>query len=86
MWIATGIIAEVDDVAIIRYVNQDETRRWNEHRRKGEMRLFTGWQWLSRQGNRQQQGLKTKSAAYRDAYYTLVRHKAAPRLRIVRAV
>jgi hypothetical protein len=85
MWFADSIIAEVDEVAVIRYLNQDDTRLWNEHRRKGEIRLFTGWQWIAKQGNRQQQGLKTKSAAYRDAYYALVKHQAAPRLRIVRA-
>jgi hypothetical protein len=82
MWFPDSIITEVDEVAHIRYINENETRQWNEHRRKGELRLFTGWAWVARHGNKQQQGLKTKSAAYRDAYYALVKHR--PQLRIVK--
>lgn len=80
MWFADSILVEVDEVAIIRYVGVEECQRWNEHRRKGEMRLFTGWSWFSRKSNAHQQGMKTKSACYRDAYYALVIKAETPKL------
>jgi hypothetical protein len=83
MWFSDKIVSDVEDVAVIRYVGWEEVANWNEHRRKGEVRLFTGWAWFSRKDGRHQQGLKTISAAYRDAYYVLVSGQATPRLRVV---
>jgi hypothetical protein len=72
MWIQRDLVAQVEAVVTIRYVNVHDCALWNEHRREGEMRLFTGWSWTARHGNEHQQGLKTHSAAVRDAYYRMV--------------
>ena len=80
MWFAKSIERDVDEVVIIRYVGRAECKRWNEHRRDGEMRLFTGWSWFARYTNSHQQGLKSKSACYRDAYYQLILRAEPPRL------
>jgi hypothetical protein len=91
MWLPGSIIAEVDDVATIRYIDLAATQRWNAHRHKDELRLLTGWAWIARQGGDYRQGFKTKTVAYRDAYYALVRRQAAPggvgrrRFRVVEA-
>lgn len=80
MWLPNSIIAEVDRVAVIRYVNVAETKLWNEHRREGELRLLTGWTWIARNGRSYRQGFKTQTVAMRDAYYALIRNEAAPKL------
>jgi len=90
MWLPNDIIAEVERVARIHYVDKAATRLWNEHRREGELRLLTGWCWTARNGSDHRQGFKTRTVAYRDAWYALVQHRAAPavtrpRLRVVRA-
>lgn len=80
MWLPNNIIAEVDRVAVIRYVNVAETKLWNEHRREGELRLLTGWTWIARNGREHRQGFKTMTVAYRDAYYAPIRNEAVPKL------
>jgi hypothetical protein len=72
MWIPDKIVELVDAQAVVRYVGRDEANLWNRHRRPGELSLFCGWSWFARTGSRNQRGLKSQSAAYRDAYYTLV--------------
>ena len=84
------ILAEVDEVATVRYVNRADTAFWNKHRDENELRLLTGWMWEAKDKSGYKQGFKTQSVAYRDAYYALVRHEQAPgitrrrRLRLVR--
>lgn len=81
MWLLTAIIEQTDRVARFRYIGRAECAQWNEHRRDGELRLLSGWEWLEKGGEgRHQQGLKTLTAAYRDAYYVLVRKETLPRL------
>lgn len=80
MWLPNDVVAEVDRVAIIRYVGVAETKRWNEHRREGELRLLTGWTWIARNGRSHRQGFKTQTVAMRDAYYALIREQATPKL------
>jgi hypothetical protein len=88
MWLPQNIVAEVDRVARIRYLDREACRAWNEHREPGELRLLSGWCWASKSGARHQFGLKTMTAAYRDAWYVVVAREAAPgvdrRLRVVR--
>lgn len=89
MWLPNNIIAEVERVARIHYVDVAQTKQWNEHRRDGELRLLTGWSWTARNGSDHRQGFKTRTVAMRDAWYVLVQHRAAPAirpLRVVRAV
>ena len=78
MWLPTDIIAEVDKLVRIYYIDMHTTKQWNEHRHKDELRLLTGWCWASRNGRQHRQGFKTPTVAYRDAYYTLVAHETAP--------
>ena len=78
MWIPDSLIAEVDALVTFRYIGAEDCRLWNEHRKAGEMRLFTGWAWHARHGTEHQQGLKTHSAAIRDAYYRLVLRAETP--------
>lgn len=78
MWLPNSIVAEVDRVATISYINVAATQRWNANRRDGELRLLTGWAWIERRGSGSRQGFKTRTVAYRDAYYALVRHEVAP--------
>lgn len=86
MWLPTKIIAEVDAVARIYYINVEETKRWNEHRSKDELRMLTGWCWTSKRGDAHGYGFKTITIAYRDAWYTLVKQSATPVISRVRLV
>lgn len=74
------IVAEVDRIAVISYVNVGATHAWNAQRREGELRLLTGWAWVTRRGGVSRQGFKTRTVAYRDAYYALVRDQDAPHI------
>jgi hypothetical protein len=88
MWIPNDIIASVDEIATIHYVDMQACQAWNQHRREGEIRLLTGWVWTAKVGGLYQQGLKTKTQCYRDAYYRLVLKTIAPSLnrRMIRRV
>lgn len=88
MWLKDSVISDVERVALIRYVGVDECRRWNEHRREGELRLLTGWMWAAKRGRSYQHGFKTRTIALIDAWYHLVAETEAPavdrpRLRVV---
>jgi hypothetical protein len=80
MWLPRDVIAAVDDVARIYYVNVNDCTSWNANRKDGELRLLTGWMWASKNGGVYQQGLKTQTQCYRDAYYRLVLKSTAPSL------
>ena len=86
MWIRAEIVAEVEQVARVFYVDQGMAQRWNEHRRDGELRLMTGWVWSAKSGREERGGVKTVTAAYIDAYYRLVLHTTAPRVAVERKV
>ena len=90
MWIPQAITSQVDDVADIFYEGGDQCRKWNARRLPDEVRMFSGWCWRSKDATYYRQGLKTLSACYRDAFYTLVSDKPVPletrkRLRVVKA-
>jgi hypothetical protein len=72
------ITDQVDEVCRIRYMARDDVNAWNRNRRDGELRLLSGWMWTAKNGSAYQQGLKTRSAAIRDAYYVLIVQSAAP--------
>jgi hypothetical protein len=91
MWLPNDVIAAVDDLARIYYVNVDDCKSWNANRREGELRLLTGWVWQAKRsldGSIYQQGLKTKTQCYRDAYYRLVLKRSSPlsRAHLIRRV
>jgi hypothetical protein len=85
MWLTSSVIEQVDELAFIRYINVQDAMSWNIQRRPEEIRLLTGWEWIARRGHLHRQGFKTQTVAYRDAYYTLVRHEDAPSLLITRS-
>lgn len=85
MWIADQTVKEIDKVARFRYISKMECELWNAQRKPGELRLLTGWEWIARDGSGHQQGLKTRTAAYRDAYYILIKRESAPGLPLGRA-
>ena len=77
MWLPGDVIAEVNRVASVYYLDRAACVKWNERRSKDELRLLTGWTWMSENGRQYKQGFKTPTVAYRDAYYTLIRHTDA---------
>jgi hypothetical protein len=72
------IVQQVEAVARIKYLGREEVRLWNENKRDGELRLLSGYMWTAKDGSAHQQGLKTYSAALRDAWYVLVHKRAVP--------
>jgi hypothetical protein len=88
MWLRDDVIADVDRVARIFYINVHDCKAWNATRRDDELRMLTGWVWIARQGGAYHQGFKTETVCYRDCWYALVQQTAAPiagrpRLRVV---
>lgn len=88
-WFPNNIIAEVDRLARITYLDRNACKLWNDNRRGNELRLLSGWMWTSRSTGEHRQGFKTISVCYRDAWYSLVQHRATPavvraRLRVVK--
>lgn len=80
------IIEQIEEVATFRYIDLDACKRWNAQRREGELRLLTGWQWSERGGTEHRGGFKTLTVAAVDAFYTLVKHQATPRITRLRVV
>lgn len=81
MWLPNDIIAAVDEVCRIYYLDRDACGQWNDHRRSGELRLLTGWCWVVKGSTQHRQGFKTMTVAYRDAYYTVVKRETTPHIR-----
>lgn len=83
MWITMDVIKQVDKVARIRYITRSECELWNAHRRNGELRMLTGWEWIARDlSGRHGHGYKTMTVAYVQAFYTLVKGEQAPQIAI----
>lgn len=80
MWIVKEVITRVDQVAVVHYVDMQACKAWNDHKMPGDIRLLTGWTWTAKDGGLYQQGLKTKTQCYRDAYYRLILRTHAPAL------
>ena len=81
MWLPNAVVAQVDEVARFRYISAVDCERWNRNKAANELRMLTGFEWVSRDGKQSRAGFKTITVAYRDAYYALVRHSAAPSTR-----
>jgi hypothetical protein len=80
MWLPNDVISQVDTLARVYYVNMSDCQSWNATRKEGELRLLTGWMWVAKSGGAHQQGLKTQTQCYRDAYYRLVLKSTSPSL------
>jgi hypothetical protein len=86
MWLPRKVIDDVRQVARIHYVSVTETKAWNDHRKDGELRLLTGWEWIARDGSSFRGGFKTETVCFRDAWYALVAQAEAPRVTRLRVV
>lgn len=90
MWLPTDIVSEIERFVRVYYVDRTMATRWNEHRSKDELRLLTGWAWVTKDGKHHRQGFKTPTVCLRDAWYSVVQKTEAPpitakpRLRLVR--
>lgn len=78
MWISNDVVAEIERVARIHYIDFATAQAWNEKRDKSELRLMSGWAWTSRDGRHWRQSLRSQTAAYIDAWYALVAKREAP--------
>jgi len=78
MRLPNQITKDVERLARFHYLDKHMCQAWNLVRTPGELRLLTGWVWQSKTGNRYQMGLKTRTAAVRDAYYVLIEQRSAP--------
>lgn len=77
MWLANSLIKAVEDADVkVFYVSFAATRTWAAERDKGEPLVFSGYYWGL--GPRESGPFRSMSAAYRDAYFRVVRHKAPP--------
>jgi hypothetical protein len=75
MWLPNAILDEVRALeARVFYLSYAACRRWAENRDPGEPLVFSGWYWST--GKREAGPFKSASAAWRDAYYQLGRHRA----------
>jgi len=85
MWLPNSVVSAVDAVARINYLSRHDTKAWNERRPKDELRMMCGWYWVARDGSGiYGQGLKTRTIAYRQAWYVLVANATAPLVEIRR--
>jgi len=90
MWIANSIITAVEEVAEFRYLDKAYCDRWNRHLEPGELRLMTGFAWISKINGEGRHGCKTITLAMIEAYHRLVLHETQqfqrkrPKLRVVR--
>jgi hypothetical protein len=79
-------IDEVREIAEVFYLDRFTTHNWNQHLRRGELRVMGGWAWISKNRKKEQVGFRTPSAAYIDAYKVLIQESTEPVLgRVERA-
>lgn len=77
MWLPNALIKDVGDADVrVFYVSYAATRRWAAGRDPGEPLVFSGWYWAI--GARESGPFKSQSAAWRDAWYRVVRRRGPP--------
>lgn len=85
MWLPNRVVAAVNEVARIGYIDMTLTKAWNEQRKEGELRALTGWYWVAKHGTEYRHGFKTMTMAYSDAWHSLVQHSQVPMVGSARA-
>lgn len=60
------------------YVDRDTSRWWNSRRRPEDTAVFCGWYWIEDRTREEAGPFRSRSAAYRDAYYRLVLKRELP--------
>jgi hypothetical protein len=79
MWLPQALIDDVSAVIDeVFYVPYAATRVFNTDREEGEPLVFSGWYWA--RGALEGGPFRSASAAYRDAWFRLVRKTTPPRL------
>lgn len=79
MWLRNKLIEDVHaTVDEIFYLDWSAAQRFNEKRDKDQPLVFSGWYWAL--GAQEGGPFKSKSSAYRDAWYRLVLRRAPPSL------
>lgn len=77
MWLSNSLVNAVEEAKIrVFYVSFQATRLWASERDKDEPLVFSGYYWAL--GPREAGPFRSMSAAYRDAYYRVVRRTAPP--------
>ena len=81
MWLRKQLIADVEDFTDgIFYVSMPMAKQFNTNRAEGTPMVFTGWYWA--RGALEAGPFKSKSAAYRDAWYRLVVKRVPPKMNV----
>jgi hypothetical protein len=78
MWLPDRLVAEVNDKVRAFYVDWQTCRYWNASRKKGEPIIFSGWYYAH--GGHEHGPFKSKSSAYRDAWFRAVCNQEPPTL------
>ena len=76
MWVSSAIISAVDKLVEVGYVPHSVTRYWNTRRTRDQPCVFAGWYWVN--GTDEAGPFKSRSSAYRDAYFVKVLGVAPP--------
>jgi hypothetical protein len=77
MWLSDALLKDAGETGVkVFYVSYQATRRWAVERDAGEPLVFSGWYWAL--GAREAGPFKSRSAAWRDAWYRLAQRKAPP--------
>ena len=82
MWIPQSIVDDVENIASVHYIDVAYCAKWNKYRKGNELRMLSGWAWTSKHNSQYRYGFKSKTIAYRDAWYTLVNKTRSPNLTI----
>jgi len=79
MWLKNQLMDDVNQrIDEIFYLTWEAAKKFNERRDKDDPLVFSGWYWA--RGREEGGPFKSKSAAYRDAWFRLVRRVAPPSL------
>lgn len=76
MWLSKDVIESTEAHVRVVYVDMALVAFWNQKREAGEPRLFTGFYWLN--GAAEAGPFRSRSAAYRDAWYHQVVKREPP--------
>lgn len=77
MWLPRSLVDDVHAANIeVFHVCYAATRLWARERAEGEPLVFSGYYWTF--GNREAGPFRSKSSAYRDAWYRVVRRRLPP--------
>ena len=63
MWIPQSIVDEVDYVASVYYVDFAYAQRWNTYRKDNELRMLSGWAWVSKHGAQYHYGFQIQNGS-----------------------